>query len=75
MNNNNATIEKMKSMRLHGMAEGFKNLLETGKTMKLTIDEALYVKIDDSKTFRKESSIYEVQYGVSEQCVEESVAA
>ncbi len=52
MNNNNATIEKMKSMRLHGMAEGFKNLLETGKTMKLTIDEAISYLIDAEWDFK-----------------------
>ncbi len=52
MNNNNATIEKMKSMRLHGMADAFKNLLETGKTMKLTIDEAVSYLIDAEWDFK-----------------------
>ena len=52
MNNNNATIEKMKSMRLHGMAESFKNLLETGRTMKLTIDEAVSYLIDAEWDFK-----------------------
>lgn len=52
MNNNNATIEKMKTMRLHGMAEGFKNLLETGRTMKLTIDEAVSYLIDAEWDFK-----------------------
>lgn len=52
MNNNNTTIEKMKTMRLHGMAEGFKNLLETGRTMKLTIDEAVSYLIDAEWDFK-----------------------
>lgn len=52
MNNNNASIEKMKSMRLHGMAEAFKNLLETGKNMKLTTDEAVSYLIDSEWDFK-----------------------
>jgi len=52
MNNNSATIEKMKSMRLHGMAEAFKNLLETGRTMKLTIDEVVSYLIDSEWDFK-----------------------
>ncbi len=47
---NNATIEKMKSMRFHGMANAFKNLLETGKNMKLTINEAISYLVNDSQT-------------------------
>ena len=50
MDNNNATIEKMKSMRLHGMADAFKNLLETGKNMKLTINESVSYLVNDSQT-------------------------
>ena len=38
------------------------------------IQGTLHVKIDDSKTFRKESSIYEVQHRVSEQFIKESIA-
>ena len=52
MNNNNATIDKMKSMRLHGMAHAFKNLLETGTTMKLTTDEAVSYLIDSEWDFK-----------------------
>jgi len=52
MNNNNASIEKMKSMRLHGMAEAFKNLLETGKNMKLTTDEVVSYLIDSEWDFK-----------------------
>ncbi len=52
MNNNNATIDKMKSMRLHGMADAFKNLLETGKTMKLTTDEAISYLVDSEWDFK-----------------------
>lgn len=53
MDNNNATIEKMKSMRLHGMADAFKNLLETGKNMKLTIDEAISYLVDAEWDFKR----------------------
>ncbi len=52
MNNNNATIDKMKSMRLHGMADAFKNLLETGTTMKLTTDEAVSYLTDSEWDFK-----------------------
>ncbi len=38
-----------------------------------TDEGSLYVKIDDSKTFRRESSIYEVQHRISEQFIKEGV--
>jgi len=56
MNSNQATMEKMTSMRLHGMASAYRNLLETGKNMDLTIDEAISYLIDgewDEKHNRK----------------------
>ena len=46
MNNNQATINKLQTLRLHGMAEAFRNLLETGKNMKLTLDEAISYLVD-----------------------------
>ena len=52
MNNNQATIDKMQKMRLHGMASAFKNLQETGKNMKLTIDEAISHLIDSEWDYK-----------------------
>lgn len=46
MNNNQITIEKMKQMRLHGMAGAFENILETGMGNKFTIDEFLTHLVD-----------------------------
>ena len=46
MNNTQATINKMSSMRLHGMADAYRSLLETGKNMNLTVDEAISYLID-----------------------------
>lgn len=56
MNNNQATLEKMIDMRLHGMASAFRNLLETGKNMELTNDEVVSYLVDsewDEKHNRK----------------------
>lgn len=39
-------MNKMSDMRLHGMAAAFRNLLETGKNMNLTIDEAVTYLVD-----------------------------
>ena len=46
MNNNQVTIEKMKQMRLHGMAGAFGNILETGMGDKFTNDEFLTHLVD-----------------------------
>jgi DNA replication protein DnaC len=46
MNSNQATINKMSEMRLHGMVTAFRNLLETGKNMDLTTDEVVSYLID-----------------------------
>ena len=46
MNSNQATINKMSEMRLHGMVTAFRNLLETGKNMDLTTDELVSYLID-----------------------------
>lgn len=56
MNSHQATMEKMTTLRLHGMAQAYRNLLETGKNMDLTVDEALSYMIDsewDEKHNRK----------------------
>jgi DNA replication protein DnaC len=54
MNNNQVTIEKMKEMRLHGMAHAFQTLLETGVNEKYTIDELLTHLIDSEWGDRNE---------------------
>lgn len=56
MISNQATMEKLTALRLHGMAQGFRTLLETGKNMDLTLDEALSYLVDtewDEKHNRK----------------------
>lgn len=44
--NNQATIEKMKHMKFHGMARAFRTLMETGKGNDLTPDETVAFLID-----------------------------
>lgn len=57
MNNNNATISKMKELNLRGMAHAFQTTLESGMNKKFTIDELLTYLIDsewdDRNTRRK----------------------
>jgi DNA replication protein DnaC len=54
MNNNEATIAKMKEMRLPGMANAFQTILETGMNGKYTIDELLTHLIDAEWDDRRE---------------------
>jgi DNA replication protein DnaC len=54
MNNNQATIAKMKEMRLHGMAHAFQTTLEAGMNEKLTPDELLTHLIDSEWDERKD---------------------
>lgn len=54
MNNNQATITKMKEMRLHGMAHAFQTTLEVGMNEKLTQDELLTHLIDSEWNERKD---------------------
>jgi len=54
MNNNQATITKMKEMRLHGMAHAFQTTLEAGMSEKLTPDELLTHLIDSEWDERKD---------------------
>jgi DNA replication protein DnaC len=44
--NNEATIEKMKQMKLHGMTRAFISTMESGKANKLTPDEMLAFLVD-----------------------------
>lgn len=56
MNNNQATIAKLKDMRLHGMAQAFQTTLETGMNQKFTLDELLSHLVDvewDDRNGRK----------------------
>jgi DNA replication protein DnaC len=56
MNNNQATITKMRELRLHGMARAFQSILETGMNSSFTVDELLTHLIDaewDDRTGRK----------------------
>ncbi len=46
MNNNQATINKMTEMRLHGMVQAFRTLQETGRHMDLTTDEVISYLVD-----------------------------
>ena len=46
MISNQTTISKMKELRLHGMAEAFRNILETGMNDKFTPDEMLARLVD-----------------------------
>jgi DNA replication protein DnaC len=46
MNNNQATIHKMTDMRLHGMAQAFRTLQETGGNTDLTTDEVITYLVD-----------------------------
>lgn len=77
MNNNQATINKMSEMRLHGMVHAYRTLLETGKNMGLTTDEVVTFLIDsewDEKhnrrlerliraaRFRYQASLEEIDY-------------
>ena len=58
MNNNNATISKMKELKLHGMAHAFQTTLESGMNKNFTVDELLTYLIDSEwdnrNTRRKE---------------------
>jgi DNA replication protein DnaC len=56
MNNNQATITKLKEMRLHGMAQAFQTTLETGMNKRFTLDELLSHLVDvewDDRNSRK----------------------
>lgn len=79
MNNTQATINKMSSMRLHGMAGAYRSLLETGRNMNLTVDEAISYLIDaewdekqdrrltrllQSARFRYQASIEEIDFSL-----------
>jgi hypothetical protein len=47
MNNNQATINKMSEMRLHGMVQAFRTLQESSRNMELTTDEVITYLVDE----------------------------
>ena len=56
MNNNQATLNKMTDLRLHGMATAYRTIVETGKNMDLTTDEVVSYLVDsqwDEKSNRR----------------------
>ena len=75
--NNQSTIEKMQSMRLHGMLRSFRDTFETGMKNKLTADEMIAHLVDaewderynrkfknllKNAAFRYRASIEEIDY-------------
>lgn len=52
MNNNQATISKMKELKLHGMVSAFQSTLETGLTSNYTFDELLTYLVDSEWEYR-----------------------
>jgi len=54
MNNNEATISKMRELKLQGMATAYLNVLETGLNEKYTLDELLTHLIDTEWYDRRE---------------------
>ena len=46
MNNNQATVEKMELMKLHGMVRAFRSTMETGAKNQFTPDELLSHLVD-----------------------------
>ena len=61
MNNQN-TIEKMKQMRLKGMAEAHYNNLQSANYHDHTIDQYLALLIDQEWEFRQERKINTLKY-------------
>lgn len=79
MNNNQATLNKMDSMRLHGMARAFRSSFESGVKHSFTADELLSHLIDaewddranrklsryiKTARFRYQASIEEIDFGI-----------
>jgi len=55
--NNNTTIEKMKQMRLHGMAEAHYSSMQSANYQDYTIDQYLAMLIDQEWDFRQDKKI------------------
>jgi DNA replication protein DnaC len=54
---NDATIEKMRKMKFHGMLRAFKTSLESGKTESFTVDEMIALLIDSEFDDRKNRAV------------------
>lgn len=80
MNNNQATLNKMEVMRLHGMAHAFRSSVESGVNHRFTPDELLSHLIDaewderlnrkinryiKTAKFRYEASVEEIDFGLN----------
>jgi DNA replication protein DnaC len=57
MNNNPATLEKMRKMKLLGMLRAFKTSIESGKTENYTADEMIATLIDSEWDDRRNRSV------------------
>ena len=55
--NNNATIEKMKQMRLSGMAEAYYNNIQSANYQDYTVDQYIAMLIDQEWEHRQERKI------------------
>ncbi len=55
--NNNATIEKLKQMRIHGMAEAHYGNMQLSNSQEYTIDQYLAMLVDQEWEYRQERKI------------------
>lgn len=55
--NNNATIEKLKQMRIHGMAEAHYGNMQMSPSQEYTIDQYLAMLVDQEWEYRQERKI------------------
>jgi len=55
--NNNATIEKLKQMRIHGMAEAHYGNMQMSHSQEYTIDQYLAMLVDQEWEYRQERKI------------------
>ena len=55
--NNNATIEKMKQMRLSGMAEVYYNNIQSANYQDYTVDQYIAMLVDQEWEHRQERKV------------------
>ncbi len=80
MNNNQATIEKLQQMKLHGMARAFRSTMDTGTKDQFTADELVshlveaewderhnrkLARLLKAARFRYQACVEEIDYGLS----------
>ena len=51
------TIEKLRAMRLRGMAEAYQQQLESAEVARLTFDERLAMLVDNHATWRENKAL------------------